>query len=77
MFFSSDRHPEYIGQSDDVRRRLSQHEEKFWFRPPIVETACYFEILDKRLRLQMEAMLIRVTRAPFVMSATLVNSRGE
>ena len=60
VFFSSDRHPEYIGQSDDVRRRLSQHEEKFWFRPPIVETACYFEILDKRLRLQMEAMLIRV-----------------
>lgn len=60
VFFSSDGHPEYVGKAGDVRTRLSQHEEKFWFRKPVLEKACYFPIEDREMRARIEGMLISV-----------------
>ena len=68
VFFSSDGHPEYVGKAGDVRTRLSQHEEKFWFRKPVVEKACYFPIEDKEMRTRIEGMLISVIEKQLILN---------
>lgn len=60
VFFSEDGHPVYIGQSENIGRRMGQHEDKFWFRSPVVERAKYFRIDDEVLRKRMESILITV-----------------
>ena len=60
IFFSGDNHPVYVGQSDNIGRRLGQHDEKFWFRSPVVERAKYFRVDNETLRKRMESMLITV-----------------
>jgi transcriptional regulator with XRE-family HTH domain len=53
VFYDISQRPIYVGESDNIRRRVKSHEEKFWFKYPIVATAAYVTINDKDLRLQM------------------------
>lgn len=42
--------PIYVGQSSKIKRRVLDHESRFWFKPPIVQSASYVEVRDKDLR---------------------------
>jgi transcriptional regulator with XRE-family HTH domain len=51
--------PIYVGQGDNIRSRIRIHEEKFWYRRPIVESALWIKIPDPTLRRQIEKLLIK------------------
>jgi len=51
--------PIYVGQGSSIRKRIQDHEEKFWFKTPIVDTAAYIKIDDGGLRKKIETILIR------------------
>ena len=51
--------PIYVGQGSSIRRRIQDHEEKFWFKSPIVSTAAYIKVADVDLRKKIETILIR------------------
>ncbi len=51
--------PIYVGQGSNIRKRIQEHEEKFWFKTPIVDTAAYIKIDDGVLRKKIETILIR------------------
>lgn len=51
--------PIYVGQGSSIRKRIQDHEEKFWFKSPIVSTAAYIKIEDGALRKKIETILIR------------------
>lgn len=63
--------PIYVGQGSDIRRRIRDHQEKFWFKHPIVETAAYVTIEDERLRKSVETLLIR-----FLKSNAVINKQN-
>ncbi len=54
--------PIYVGQGSSIRRRIQDHEEKFWFKAPIVYEAAYIKIDDGALRKKIETILIRFLR---------------
>ncbi len=64
----------YIGQSKNIKNRLKQHFEKFWFKSPIVEQASYIEIEDDTLRKQVEAILIKSLKSNAVLNYKGVDS---
>lgn len=68
--------PVYVGESDNIKRRIRTHEDKFWFKRPIVETAAYVRIDDKTLRKQVEATMIRFLRSNAVINKQNVE-RGD
>lgn len=59
VFYDISGRPIYVGKANDIADRVDDHKEKFWFKQPIVETAAYIEITDKRLRDQVETVLIQ------------------
>jgi len=70
LYDVSDR-PIYVGQGGDIRRRLRDHSEKFWFRSPIVQTGSDVAIEDKGLREKVEKLLIR-----FLKSNAVINKQN-
>ncbi len=63
--------PMYVGKAENISLRLRTHEEKFWYKRPIVEFASYIEVKDKVLRHQLEQVLIK-----FLKSAAVINRQG-
>ncbi len=63
--------PIYVGQGTNVRARIRNHEEKFWFKRPIVESASWIRIEDERLRVQIETLLIK-----FLKSNAVINKQN-
>jgi transcriptional regulator with XRE-family HTH domain len=64
--------PIYIGKSKiSVASRLRDHETRFWFKRPLVQSAAYVAVKDPRLVLDVEALLIKVLR-----SLAIVNQKG-
>jgi len=63
--------PTYVGQGQEIKARILAHEQKFWFKRPVVQTARYIKITDPKLRLQVEMILIR-----FLKSHLLINKQG-
>lgn len=59
VFYDISGRPIYVGKANDIADRVDDHKEKFWFKQPIVETAAYIEIGDKKLRDQVETVLIQ------------------
>ena len=51
--------PIYVGQGASIRKRMQDHEEKFWFKAPIVVQAAYIKVEDGDLRKKIETILIR------------------
>jgi len=60
--------PIYVGQASDIRSRIGSHNEKFWFKDPIVHTAAYVTIEDKVLRKKIETLLIRFLKSNAVLN---------
>ena len=67
LYDISDR-PIYVGEGSNVRRRIRDHEEKFWFKRPIVETASWIKVEDQTLRTQIEAILIKFLKSNAVIN---------
>jgi transcriptional regulator with XRE-family HTH domain len=51
--------PVYVGQGSSIRKRIQDHEEKFWFKAPIVSQGSYIKIEEAGLRRKIETILIR------------------
>lgn len=54
--------PVYVGQSNNVKGRIRDHRNLFWYRGPVVESGIFIEVKDENLRKQMEKVLIRLLR---------------
>ena len=63
--------PIYVGEGKNVRSRIRDHEQKFWFRPPIVETASWIHVKDDTLRVQIETLMIK-----FLKSNAVINKQN-
>ena len=72
LYDVSDR-PVYVGKSDNIRRRLRDHVEKFWYRSPIVEKASYVPVEDATLRGQLEETLVKFLKSNAVINRQLVD----
>lgn len=71
MLYDISERPIYVGQGSDIRNRIRAHQEKFWFKRPIVETAAYVKIEEKNLREKVEKLLIR-----FLKSNAVINKQN-
>ena len=63
--------PIYVGQGADIKRRIRDHRDKFWFKSPIVEAGAYVKINEKELRERVETLLIR-----FLKSNAVINKQN-
>lgn len=63
--------PIYVGEGGNVKKRIRDHEDKFWFKRPIVESASWIEIKDSTLRKQIETLLIK-----FLKSNAVINKQN-
>ena len=59
VFYDISQRPIYVGQATNIADRIQDHLDKFWFKRPIVELGAYIEINDKKLRNQVETVLIQ------------------
>lgn len=71
VFYDISQRPVYVGESQRIATRIDQHRDKFWFRPPILQSASYIEVRDQRLRRQLEQALIK-----FLKSNAVINKVG-
>ena len=65
--------PLYIGQGRSIDKRVRYHFDKFWFRPPIVQSASYVRIDNKVLRERIEAVLIKFLKSNAVINKQMVD----
>jgi transcriptional regulator with XRE-family HTH domain len=65
--------PIYVGQGANIKSRILDHGEKFWFKQPIVETGAYVKIEDKSLREKVETLLIRFLKSNAVINKQKVD----
>lgn len=63
--------PIYVGEGRNVKKRIQDHEEKFWFKRPIVETASWIQVKDDTLRVQIETLMIK-----FLKSNAVINKQN-
>lgn len=61
--------PIYVGEGPDIKERIREDQEEFWFRRPIVETAAYVAIPNKSLREKIERLFLGFMKATIVMNA--------
>jgi transcriptional regulator with XRE-family HTH domain len=75
VFYDVSNRPIYVGQASNIRERVANshtgHVDKFWFRPPIVETASFVRVSDEVLRRKLEQTLIK-----FLKSNAVINKKG-
>ncbi len=62
--------PIYVGEGENVKKRIRDHEEKFWFKQPIVDSASWIRIDNTTLRRQIETLLIK-----FLKSNAVINKK--
>lgn len=60
--------PIYVGEGESIKKRILDHGEKFWFKPPIVEKGSFLVIKEKALREQMEKVLIKFLKSNAVLN---------
>lgn len=63
--------PVYVGEGKNIRTRIKNHEDKFWFKRPIVETASWIKVSDDTLRFQIETLMIK-----FLKSNAVINKQN-
>lgn len=71
VFYDVSERPVYVGKGENIARRVRDHEEKFWFKAPIVANAAYIEIAEANLRHQVEQVLIK-----FLKSNAVINKQS-
>ncbi len=72
VLYDTVQRPVYVGKARKISDRLREHEQKFWFKSPIVEFASYIEVIDETLRNQLEQTLIR-----FLKSNAVINKQSR
>jgi transcriptional regulator with XRE-family HTH domain len=72
VFYDISDRPIYVGKAANIKQRIGQHVEKFWFKPPIVERGSYIRIDDENLRSQVEKILIGFLKSNAVINRQLV-----
>ncbi len=73
VFYDVSQRPVYVGRSAKISGRVREHEQKFWFKRPIVDTASYIKIPGDELRKQVEQILIRFLKSNAVLNRNLVD----
>jgi transcriptional regulator with XRE-family HTH domain len=68
VFYDVSQRPIYVGESQDMARRIATHRDRFWFRSPIVESGSFISIHDDALRRQVEQVLIRFLKSNAVIN---------
>jgi transcriptional regulator with XRE-family HTH domain len=68
VFYDISERPIYVGEGSNVRRRITDHEEKFWFKRPIIESASWIRVDDGTLRKQIETLLIKFLKSNAVIN---------
>lgn len=76
MLYDISERPIYVGEGADVRKRIKDHEEKFWFKRPIVWSASWIRIEDPKLRGQIEQLLIRFLKSNAVINKQHVERKS-
>jgi len=71
VFYDISERPVYVGMASDIAERIRTHEDRFWFKRPIVERASYIPVKEKKLRKQIETILIK-----FLKSNAIINKQG-
>jgi excinuclease UvrABC nuclease subunit len=71
VLYDISQRPVYVGEGKNVRKRIRDHQEKFWFKRPIVETASWIRVADDTLRLQIETLMIK-----FLKSNAVINKQN-
>ena len=71
VFYDVSERPVYVGKAKNIKTRVASHEDKFWFKFPIVNNAAFVEIKDDRLRHQVEQVLIK-----FLKSNAVINKQS-
>ena len=71
VLYDISKRPIYVGEGRNVRRRIREHEDKFWFKRPIVETASWIRIESNELRGQIETLLIK-----FLKTNAIINKQN-
>ncbi len=71
VFYDISDRPIYIGQGQNISKRVKDHAEKFWFKRPIVNNGAYIEIQERELRYQVEQVLIK-----FLKSNAVINKQS-
>jgi hypothetical protein len=71
VLYDVSQRPIYVGKGEKISARLKVHEEKFWFKRPVVEYASYIEVPNNELRHQLEQALIR-----FLKSNAVINKQS-
>lgn len=68
--------PIYVGEGQNIKSRIKDHIEKFWFKQPIVQTGAYIEVKDKDLRKDIETILIKFLKSNAVINKQNVDRNG-
>jgi len=71
VFYDISDRPIYVGMGSNIADRIAAHQDKFWFKRPVVERAAYVSIKNEKLRRQIETILIK-----FLKSNAIINKQG-
>ncbi len=74
VFYDVSDRPIYVGKSQDIKKRVASHQDKFWFKSPIVDRAAFVEVPDERLRHQIEQVLIKFLKSNAVINKQSVDA---
>lgn len=77
VFYDVSDRPIYVGQSSDIKKRIKGHEEKFWFKRPIVQAGSFVEIKDEIIRSRIEKILIKFLKSNAVINKIHVDREVE
>lgn len=75
VFYDISERPIYVGEGKNVRRRIRDHEDKFWFKRPLVESASWIQVADDTLRVQIETLMIKFLKSNAVINKQNVDRR--
>ena len=73
VFYDISQRPIYVGESKEMKRRIKDHEDKFWFKAPIVQTGSFITIVDNDMRQKVEKILIKFLKSNAVINRQNVN----
>jgi hypothetical protein len=74
VFYDISERPVYVGRAVKltIADRVRDHNDKFWFKRPIVDSAAYIQINDEALCTQLEQVLIKFLKSNAVLNKQFV-----
>jgi|GEM_PF-826120 len=70
VFYDISDRPIYVGKAfrQTIKKRVKQHDDKFWFKKPIVNHGAYIEVGNETLCDQIEQILIKFLKSNAVIN---------